>query len=248
MKKFVAFLLAAMMILSMAACTPAENPTTTNTPTTTPTTKPVENEKVLTYAEFMAAEVGAVVTVETYVQAHQNWWENKISIYGQDRDGGIFLYEMPCSEELASKLAVGTKIRVTGEKAEFHGEIEIMNATKMEIVEGGDTYIAEAQDLTDILANEAELIKKQNVKALFKGLTIEKIEYRNGEPGDDIYVTVKQGENTFDFCVEVYLTGVETDVYKAFADLKVGDKVDIECFVYWWDAINAHITAVKAAA
>ena len=82
------------------------------------------------------------------------------------------------------------------------------------------------------------------MKAVFKGLTVEKIEYKNGEPGDDIYVDVSLNGATYSFCVEVYLTGTETDVYKAFAELNVGDVVDIEGFVYWYDGINTHITGV----
>ena len=96
-----------------------------------------------------------------------------------------------------------------------------------------------------ILANEDELIKHQNEYAIFKALTIEKIEYKNGEPGDDIYVTLKQGDKSFSFCVERYLTGPETEVYKAFAELEEGDVVDITGFVYWYNGVNTHITAVE---
>ena len=52
---------------------------------------------------------------------------------------------------------------------------------------------------------------------------------------------------SYSFCVERYLTGPETDVYKAFAELKVGDKVDMEGFLYWYEGVNTHITSVKAA-
>ena len=121
-----------------------------------------------------------------------------------------------------------------------------MNAT-FEFVNDGQTYIAQPVDLTNVLANEAELLKHQNQLAIFKDLVIEKVEYKNGEPGDDIYVTVKQGEKTYSFCVEKYLTDTDTDVYKAFATLKAGDKVDITGFVYWYNGVNTHITAVSAA-
>ena len=57
---------------------------------------------------------------------------------------------------------------------------------------------------------------------------------------------------TYTFCVESYLTGADTDVYKAVEALQAGDKVDIEGFVYWYDAdedasgdgINTHITKI----
>jgi hypothetical protein len=185
----------------------------------------------------------AEVAIEAYVQATQSWWSNKITAYLQDRNGAYFAYEMACSEEDAAKLVPGTKIRVAGYKGEWGGEVEIMDATFV-IVEGDDKYIAEPADLTDVLANEAELIKHQNEYAIFKGLTIEKIEYKNGEPGDDIYVTVKQGEKSFSFCVERYLTGPDTGVYKLFGELMPGDVVDITGFVYWYNGVNTHITGI----
>ena len=203
-----------------------------------------EEVKVMTYAEYAAAAIDDEVVVECYVQAHQSWWDNKVTVYAAAEDGAYFIYEMACSEEDAAKLVPGTKILVKGYKGEWAGEVEIMDAT-FEFVDG-EAYIAEPKDLTDVLATD-ELVVFQNQLATFKGLTIESIAYKNGEPGDDIYVTVKQGEKTFDFCVERYLTGPETEVYAAFADLKAGDVVDITGFVYWYNGVNTHITAVAKA-
>lgn len=233
MKKFLAALLVLVMALTGAVCAVAED------------------VKVMTYEEYAAAEKDTEVVIECYVQAVQGWWFNSnvghgvITVYGQDQDGAYFVYEMECEEADAAKLVPGTKIRVTGYKGEWSGEVEVMEAT-FEFVEA-EPWVAEAKDLTEVLANAEELIKYQNQLAIFKGLAIEKIEYKNGEPGDDIYVTVKQGENTFDFCVERYLTGPDTEVYAAFADLKAGDVVDITGFVYWYNGVNTHITAVAKA-
>ena len=201
-------------------------------------------QSTMTHDEYIAAELDAPVVVETYVQATQSWWDNKITAYLQDESGAYLAYEMMCSEDDAAKLVPGTKIVVTGYKGEWSGEVEIVDATFI-IIDGDDKYVAEPADLTNVLANEEELIKHQNEYAVFKGLTVEKIEYRNGEPGDDIYVTVKQGDESFSFCVERYLTDPETDVYKAFADIKAGDVVDITGFVYWYNGVNTHITAVE---
>ena len=85
------------------------------------------------------------------------------------------------------------------------------------------------------------------MKAAFKGLTVEKIEYKNGEPGDDIYLTLSKDGKSYDFCVEVYLTGEDHDVYKAVGELKAGDKVDVEGFVYWYNGVNPHITKIAVA-
>ena len=228
MKKFLAALLVLVMALTGAVCAVAED------------------VKVMTYEEYVAAELDAEVVIECYVQAHQDWWDNKVTVYAADADGAYFIYEMECTEEDAAKLVPGAKIRVTGYKTEWSGELEVASGSTFEFVEA-EAFVAEAKDLTEVLANAEELVKFQNQLATFKGLTIEKIEYKNGEPGDDIYVTVKQGEATFDFCVERYLTGPDTDVYAAFADLKAGDVVDITGYVYWYNGVNTHITAVAKA-
>lgn len=201
-------------------------------------------ENVMTYADYAAAAIDDEVVVECYVQAHQSWWDNKVTVYAQDADGAYFLYEMACSEEDAAKLVPGTKIKVTGYKGEWAGEVEIMDAT-FEFVEG-EAFIAEPMDATALLGTE-ELIAHQNKKVSFKGMTVEAIEYKNGEPGDDIYVTVSLNGQSYSFCVEVYLTGPDTEVYKAVGELKAGDVVDIEGFLYWYEGVNTHITAVKIA-
>ena len=228
MKKILTVLLMLTLVLSLVACGEKFDPS-------------AKSEGVMTYAEYAAAEMDADVVIEAYVQATQSWWDNKITVYLQDPDGAYFAYEMACSEEDAAKLTKGTKIKVTGYKGAWAGEVEIMDGT-FEIMEG--TWVAEALDVTNLLGTD-ELIKHQNEFVSFTDLTIEKIEYRNGEPGVDIYVTVSKDGNSYSFCVERYLTGPETDVYKAFADFVAGDVVDIEGFLYWYEGVNTHITAVS---
>lgn len=201
-------------------------------------------EGVMTHADYVAAAIDSEVVVETYVQAKQSWWDNKGTFYCQSEDGAYFLYEMACSEEDYAKLVPGTKIRVTGYKAEWAGEVEIVDAA-FEILDG--SFIAEAKDVTSLLGTD-ELIQHQNEYVSFKGMTIEAIEYKNGQPGDDIYVTVSINGQSYSFCVERYLTDPDTEVYKAVGELKAGDVVDIEGFLYWYEGVNTHITSVKAAA
>ena len=202
-------------------------------------------EGVMTYADYAAAEMDTEVVIETYVQAHQSWWDNKVTVYTQDQDGAYFLYELACSEEDAAKLVPGTKIKVTGYKGQWAGEVEVMDGT-FEFVEGGDTFIAEALDVTELLGTE-ELINHQNKFVSFKGLTLEGVEYKNGEPGDDIYLTVSYNGQSYSFCVEVYLTGPDSDVYKAVAELQAGDVVDVEGFLYWYEGVNTHVTSIAKA-
>lgn len=242
MKKIFALLLATAMVFAFAACgNEATDPTEAEVATdATETAAPV-----MTHAEYMAAPMESEVTVETFVQGHQSWWDNKITVYCQSEDGAYLLYELACSEEDAEKLVPGTKIRVNGYKSEWSGEIEIVDGT-FEFVNDGETYVAEALDVTELLGSE-ELINHQNEFASFKGMSVESISYKNDEPGDDIYLTLGYNGASYDFCVEVYLTGVESEVYTTVGTLKAGDKVDVEGFLYWYEGVNPHITAITVA-
>ena len=228
MKKFLAVLMILCMAVSLFACAEKFDPAK-------------KSEGVMTYAEYDAAAMDAEVVIEAYVQATQSWWDNKITAYLQDPDGAYFCYEMACSEADAAKLTKGTKIKVTGTKGAWAGEIEIMDA-KFEFVES-EKWVAEATDVTDLLGKD-ELIKHQNKYVTFKGLTVSKVEYKNGEPGDDIYVTVSKDGAEYSFCVERYLTDPDTAVYKAVGELQAGDTVDIEGFLYWYEGAQPHVTSV----
>ena len=75
MKRFVAMLLVLVMVLAFAGC----------------------GSKAMSHADFMAAAMDSEVVIETYVQDHQSWWDNKITVYCQSKDGAFFLYELACS-------------------------------------------------------------------------------------------------------------------------------------------------------
>ncbi len=212
---------------------------------------------VMSYEEYMAADLDSQVVIETYVQAKQSWWEDKATLYTQDKDGAYFVYNMACSEEDYEKLLPGTKIRVTGYKAEWSGEIEIMDGT-FEFVEGGDTFLAEALDVTELL-NSEELINHQNEFVSFKGMTVapagaddkEAAFLYNwdgsGTDGDDLYFNVTYNGETYSFLVESYLCDNTTDVYNAVKELKVGDVIDMEGYLYWYEGVNPHIVSISAS-
>ena len=251
MKKFFALVLALCFAFALVGCAaPGNNNDTTDE-------ADVKSEGVMTYAEYMAADLDTQVVVETYVQAKQSWWQDTATLYTQDKDGAYFIYGAACSEEDYEKLTCGTKIKVTGYKSEWSGEIEIVDAT-FEIQEG--SYIAPALDVTSLLSSD-ELINHQNEFVSFKGMTVEssgKDDAGNdmaflyswdgsGQDGDDLYFKVSLDGTTYTFTVESYLCDNTTDVYSAVKELKVGDKIDMEGFLYWYEGVNPHITAVSAA-
>lgn len=238
MKKIIALMLALALTVPFAACNETEV-----APEEKIDIAQDETVKVMTHEEFITAEIDSPVVVETYVQAKQAWWENKGTFYTQAEDGAYFIYELPCSEDEYNKLVPGTKIRVSGSKAEWSGEVEIVDAT-YEILEGN--FVAEPFDATALLGTD-ELIKHQNELASFKGLTVKSVKYKNDAPGDDIYLTLSLDDKDYNFCVEVYLTGTESEVYKTVGTLNEGDIVDVEGFLYWYVNVNPHITAITVA-
>jgi predicted small lipoprotein YifL len=260
MKKIVALLLALCMVFALCACgetkpaepkaeeaAPAEEVVVEEAPAEEAPAE--EAPAVMSYEEFAAAELDSPVVVECYVQAHQSWWDNQITVYAQDPDGAYFLYNMPCSEEDAAKLVPGQKIRVTGVKAEWSGEIEIIDSS-FEFLDA-EPWIAEPVDATEFWGSP-DLITYQNRLVSFKDVIIEAYDesgaafaYKDPDgKTDDLYFKVSKDGVTYDFCVEFYLCGNDTDVYKAVEGLKVGDTVDLEGFLYWYNGANPHITGV----
>ena len=250
MKKILAILLTLTFVFALTACGGGFDPS-------------AKSEGVMTYAEYDAAALDTEVVIEGFVQATQGWWfddsvgHGKITAYLQDPDGAYFMYNMTCTQEDAEKLTPGTKIKVTGFKGAYKGEVEIMDAT-FEILEGN--WIAEATDVTALLASD-ELINYQNRFVSIKGAKIvastdangaEKAFLYNwdgsGEPGNDLYFNVEVDGKVYNMCVESYLTGDGTDVYEAVEALSIGDVIDMEGFLYWYDGVNPHITSAKKAA
>ncbi len=217
-----------------------------------------KSEGVMTYAEYNAAELDTEVVVETYIQAKQGWWENEgvgvATFYTQDGDGAYFLYNMPCSQEEYESLSVGTKIRVTGYKSEWAGEVEIIDAS-FEIEDG--TYVAEPVDLSEELSSE-DLILHQNIYFTASGLTVEpsidadgnEVPFLynwdgSGTQGSDLYFNVSKDGQTYTFTVESYLTGADTDVYKTVESLALGQEISVKGFMYWYEGMNPHIVSVQ---
>ena len=261
MKKRLVLMLALSLTVAFPGAVMAEDNTAAETEATDDAAQDTAEEKsegVMTHDEYLAAAVDDEVVIEAYVQAKQSWWEDKATIYTQDKDGAYFIYNMPCSQEEYDKLVPGTKIKVTGYKAEWSGEIEIADVSSFEIEDG--EYIAEPLDVTDLLGTD-ELIDHQNELVTFKGMTVEAagqdadgndVAYLynydgSGSEGDDLYFNVSLNGETYTFTVESYLCDKDSDVYKAVEGLNIGDKIDMEGFLYWYEGVNPHITSVTAA-
>ena len=210
----------------------------------------VSKSQFMSHNDYLLADLDTPVTIMTYVQAHQSWWDGKLTIYAQSPDGAYFIYNAECDEETANSLVPGTKIAVTGYKSEWAGETEIVDAKIYPYSNGN--YIAEPTDVTELL-DTPELISHQNEFVSFKGMKVEPVNgdkafmYSwdgSGEEGSDLYFDVSVNGKTYTFTVESYLCGPGTEVYEAVKNLKVGDIVEMEGFLYWYEGVNPHITSV----
>jgi hypothetical protein len=235
----------------------------------------------MSYEDYVAAEVDDPVVIETFVQAKQALWEGNTNLgcdtatlYTQDEEGGYFLYDIPVSAEVYEKLEEGTKIRVSGYKSEWAGEVEVVaddDLTEVEIIEG-EEFVAGPVDITDMLDDEEMIKQFMNQKVSFTEMTVEAVTGGNeteaevgaagseteaevgaaflygwdgsGSEGDDLYFSASKDGKVYTFVVESYLCGPDTDVYKAVKELKAGDTIDMEGFLYWYEGMQPHITSV----
>ena len=125
MKKLLSLLMALTLVSACVGCGASEGNASSTDASASSEAEDTKSEGVMTYDEYVAAALDSEVVIEAYVQAKQSWWEDQATVYAQDKDGAYFLYNMACSEEDYAKLTTGTKIKVTGFKAEWSGEVEI---------------------------------------------------------------------------------------------------------------------------
>jgi hypothetical protein len=216
----------------------------------------------VSYADYAAAETDSQVVIDTYVQAKQGWWEDSdngglgtATLYTQTEEGGYFIYNIHMPEEDYDKLTEGAELKVSGYKSEWEGEIEITDVDAYEIGDGN--WVAEPTDVTAELGKDT-LAEYQNQKVSFKDLVVAPAQEGSdaaflynydgsGSEGDDLYFNVTTAEDPdtiYTFTVESYLCGSDTDVYKAVEGLKVGDTIDAEGFLYWYEGAQPHVTDV----
>lgn len=232
MRKLFGFIFALVAVLSLASCGD-------------------KVEGALSYEEYVAAANDTEVTIAGYVQARQGWWTDEktgvsqATFYLQDKDGGYFVYNLPCTEEqYNTDLAIGKRVKVTGIKGSWKGMVEIMGDSAgaeatFEPLSGTKEFKATAVDSL----NKETLLNMICQKVSFTNLEVVSVSLPESE-GKDIYFDVTDGTTTLTFAVESYLTDKTTDVYKTVWNLKAGDKINCEGFMYVYEAPQLHTTSV----
>lgn len=256
MKKFLAISMAAVMLFGLCSCNKdKDTDEAAESSAVSEESAADKSEGVMDHAAYVAADLDSEVVIEAYVQDTQSWWNDQITVYLQDQDGAYFVYNMACSEEDAALLVPGQLIKVTGYKSEWSGEVEIIDAT-FEIEDGN--WIATPADVTDLLGT-ADLDAHQNELVSFKDLTIEPSIDADGNEvaflynwdgsgaegtDSDLYFNASVNGQTYTFVIEYYLRNETSDAYQAVQGLNIGDTVDLEGFLYWYEGAQPHITSV----
>lgn len=225
-------------------------------------------EDSMSYADFMALEAGDDAIIEGYIAAKQSWWADKATMYlTTDTAGeGYFLYNFACTkEEYDNTYKIGTKIQVYGALATYAGELEItgesINYDLTNVITDAPKMPNTIIDVTSSVKSEDLLgIQNSRFTATLKvkeytttdqntGIAESKVYgYQGDAPTEDLYlILVDASGNELACCVEQYLTSSYADVKAVLDTLAIGDMVEIEGFMYWWNGANPHITSIKKA-
>ena len=281
MKKVTAVLLSLAMLLSLAACGGGQAPTTaapeptaatqeattpapttpepttpaatTPAPTTTEPTTAEPAPAVISYQEFLEAPLQTEVTIQATIQlSAYNGEYGTANMFLADPDGAYYIYRLPVAKADVAKMQPGTVLRVKGFKAEWEGEVEIIDAG-YEIVKDGESYLAEAENVTMHLETErmAEFMNRRI--ALTNGMVVpskseagEELPFLyswngTGQKGDDIYFNVAFGNKTSTLVVESDEFGPDSELYQKAQKLSVGDVISLEAFLYWYEGPQPHV-------
>lgn len=109
--------------------------------------------KTTSWAEYAAAEEGALVNVQGVITAFGGS-ASSVTVYFEDENGGYYGYGLKVSEEVYAQLEVGKTILASGEKDLYNGTFEVVNGT-LEILDIAKKEVA-PKDITAIFDDAAD--------------------------------------------------------------------------------------------
>ncbi|MBR4472280.1 MAG: hypothetical protein IKS55_01455 [Oscillospiraceae bacterium] len=209
-------------------------------------------QSVMTYQEYLAAQEDSRVTVDCYVQAKEGWHDGFCSVYAQNADGAYYLARLYCSENEYEDLVPGRLIRATGYKSHWADSLEISDASFV-LLDG--SWISEPADMTALIGTD-ELIRHQNEKVCFHGMKIETmpdghsvwyIGWDNSGEEDqnaELYFKASANGTGCSFTVKPSLCENAEKVIEILQQLQVGDTVDLEGYLRFYNGMLPRITEI----
>jgi hypothetical protein len=211
-----------------------------------------EDESVTSYREYLEAAEDSPVTIDAYVQAKEALRGGLCCLYIQNTEGAFYLSRMRCSQDEYDCLEIGRKIRVNGYKSHWNDSLEISDAS-FQPLDG--SWIAEARDVTALLGTE-ELIRHQNEKVCFHGMTIEAMPdgcsvwyngWDNTAPeGEDseLWFRASYEGTAYDFTVKPSLCPNAEEALNRLTTLQTGDTVILTGYLRYYNGALPRITEI----
>ena len=219
-----------------------------------PAQEELPQETVSTYSDYLLSNGDQPVTIESYLQEKDAWNEGKTNIWLQDEEGAYYIYSLPCSLEEYEALDQGRKLRISGYKAEFSGQLQLTDAVFF-LLDG--TYLASPFDASAFLGSD-ELYLHQNQRVRFRDLKIEPMfdgvsafyygwdNSGSPEKQSDLYFTASNSGEMCTFLIKSSLRGTESEVYRAVQNLRIGDTVNLEGILSWYNGPQPLVTVIAS--
>ena len=211
---------------------------------------------VMTHEEFNNAALGTECTLEAFVVAKYAYssWGNT-TVYLTDAEGGYFFYRVPCTQAQYDTIKVGEKLKITGQKAEWQGEVEVDASQSgaegtFEVIPG-DKFLANPEDVSIHAAYPDELKEHNNELVSIVGLRVVSVTQPSAEGGDIYYevayTPLSEGGTSelYTFCVESDLCNKDTEVYKTALALQHGDLINVTGFMYIYGGPQLHTMKIE---
>ena len=236
--------LAFLLTSALTSCDLLDDPVveTTQIVEEKPTVKPTINEdKINTHDEFMAAKKGDKLRIQGYIQGKQIYDEAKLctTLYVQDDTAGYMIYRLPCTkEEYDNDLVLGQRLEINGKKAIWHGLHEVASPSYKKL-EGNKIYDPVSFDNLDSEKLKAICGTKVEIKNL---TVVDVFEIERGET--DFYYQVTDGNEVLTFCVETDLCLATSEEYKNALTIKKGDVIDATGMMFVYDNAQLHTTKI----
>ena len=218
----------------------------------------------MSYARYQALPMGSYVTVDACVQDVLRYADGKADLFAQSEDGAFFIRQLRCTQEEYNALTPGRRVEVSGYKTDFSGEQEISDASLTPL---DGSFVAQPLDIIRLLDAQASecgplldataLWQYQNRKLLFTGMTVEPMwdgssavfyGWDNSHAGDsecDLYFNLSCNGSVLTFVVHSALRSSDSDAYRTARNLRIGDTVDAEAYLYWYNGPQPWVTELS---
>lgn len=211
---------------------------------------------VMTYEEYCGKEDGDIVVIETYVQEKRQYKDGITQMFVQNKDCGLMIESVRCTQEEYDQLERGTKVKLAGvKKGDMEYGRNILNAS-LEII-GGEPYFAKALVITDSYNFDAEKYRYRLVEITDLWIqdcasspmddpeNHQTCKYNDFSESSDIRLYVHHTPHA-KYELELYvLSDISKDLFEMANELEIGNRIRIEgIIIESWDELCILVTDI----